>query len=64
MPQTEQFYSALKLRKVPTAMIPHEQRMARTTSTPSNFIGRSCICDIGSISMQADCGDDDRGAQQ
>jgi dipeptidyl aminopeptidase/acylaminoacyl peptidase len=38
MPQTEQFYSALKLRKVPTAMIRMNNEWHGTTSTPSNFI--------------------------
>jgi dipeptidyl aminopeptidase/acylaminoacyl peptidase len=38
MPQTEQFYSALKLRKVPTAMIRTNNEWHGTTSTPSNFI--------------------------
>ena len=38
MPQTEQFYSALKLRKVPTAMIRMNDEWHGTTSTPSNFI--------------------------
>ena len=38
MPQTEQFYSALKLRKVPTAMLRFNDEWHGTTSTPSNFI--------------------------
>lgn len=38
MPQTEQFYSALKLRKVPTAMIRFNDEWHGTTSRPSNFI--------------------------
>jgi dipeptidyl aminopeptidase/acylaminoacyl peptidase len=38
MPQTEQFYSALKLRKVPTAMIRMNNEYHGTTSTPSNFV--------------------------
>ena len=38
MPQTEQFYSALKLRKVPTAMIRFNEEAHGTTSRPSNFI--------------------------
>src|SRR5512145_1128187 len=38
MPQTEQFYSALKLRKVPTAMIRFNDEWHGTTSKPSNFI--------------------------
>jgi dipeptidyl aminopeptidase/acylaminoacyl peptidase len=38
MPQTEQFYSALKLRKVPTAMVRFNDEWHGTTSKPSNFI--------------------------
>ncbi|MEW6322735.1 MAG: S9 family peptidase [Acidobacteriota bacterium] len=38
MPQTEQFYSALKLRKVPTAMIRFNDEWHGTTTRPSNFI--------------------------
>ncbi|OFW04822.1 MAG: peptidase S9 [Acidobacteria bacterium RIFCSPLOWO2_02_FULL_67_36] len=38
MPQTEQFYSALKLRKVPTAMLRMNDEWHGTTSTPSNFM--------------------------
>jgi dipeptidyl aminopeptidase/acylaminoacyl peptidase len=38
MPQTEQFYSALKLRKVPTAMIRFNDEWHGTSSTPSNFL--------------------------
>jgi dipeptidyl aminopeptidase/acylaminoacyl peptidase len=38
MPQTEQFYSALKMRKVPTAMIRFNEEWHGTTSKPSNFI--------------------------
>jgi dipeptidyl aminopeptidase/acylaminoacyl peptidase len=38
MPQTEQFYSALKLRKVPAAMLRFNNEWHGTTSTPSNFI--------------------------
>ena len=38
MPQTEQFYSALKLRKVPTAMIRFNEEWHGTTSRPSNFM--------------------------
>ena len=38
MPQTEQFYSALKLRKVPTAMIRFNDEWHGTTTVPSNFI--------------------------
>jgi dipeptidyl aminopeptidase/acylaminoacyl peptidase len=38
MPQTEQFYSALKLRKVPTAMVRFNDEWHGTTTKPSNFI--------------------------
>jgi dipeptidyl aminopeptidase/acylaminoacyl peptidase len=38
MPQTEQFYSALKLRKVPTAMLRFVDEWHGTTSKPSNFM--------------------------
>jgi dipeptidyl aminopeptidase/acylaminoacyl peptidase len=38
MPQTEQFYSALKLRKVPSAMLRFNNEWHGTTSTPSNFM--------------------------
>ena len=38
MPQTEQFYSALKLLKVPTAMIRFNDEWHGTTSKPSNFL--------------------------
>ena len=38
IPQTEQFYSALKLLKVPTAMIRFNEEWHGTTSRPSNFI--------------------------
>nr|MBA3269341.1 S9 family peptidase [Acidobacteriota bacterium] len=38
MPQTEQFYSALKLLKVPTAMIRFNDEWHGTTSRPSNFM--------------------------
>jgi dipeptidyl aminopeptidase/acylaminoacyl peptidase len=38
MPQTEQFYSALKLLKVPTAMIRFNDEWHGTTSKPSNFV--------------------------
>jgi dipeptidyl aminopeptidase/acylaminoacyl peptidase len=38
MPQTEQFYSALKLRNVPTAMIRFNDEWHGTTSMPSNFV--------------------------
>jgi len=38
MPQTEQFYSALKFRKVPTAMIRFNDESHGTTFNPSNFM--------------------------
>jgi len=38
MPQTEQFYSALKLLKVPTAMVRFNDEWHGTTSKPSNFM--------------------------
>ena len=38
MPQTEQFYSALKLRKIPTAMVRFNDEWHGTTSKPSNFV--------------------------
>jgi dipeptidyl aminopeptidase/acylaminoacyl peptidase len=38
MPQTEQFYSALRLRNVPTAMIRFNDEWHGTTSVPSNFM--------------------------
>jgi dipeptidyl aminopeptidase/acylaminoacyl peptidase len=38
MPQTEQFYSALKLRKVPAAMVRFNDEWHGTTSRPSNFM--------------------------
>lgn len=38
MPQTEQFYSALKLRKVPAAMVRFNEEWHGTTSKPSNFV--------------------------
>ena len=38
MPQTEQFYSALKLLKVPTAMIRFNEEWHGTSSKPSNFM--------------------------
>jgi dipeptidyl aminopeptidase/acylaminoacyl peptidase len=38
MPQTEQFYSALKLRKVPTAMVRFNEEWHGTSSQPSNFL--------------------------
>jgi dipeptidyl aminopeptidase/acylaminoacyl peptidase len=36
--QTEEFYEALKVRKVPTAMIRFYEEFHGTTSKPSNFI--------------------------
>ncbi len=36
--QTEEFYEALKIRKVPTAMIRFNNEWHGTSSTPSNFI--------------------------
>jgi len=36
--QTEEFYEALKLRKVPTAMIRFNNEWHGTSSTPSNFL--------------------------
>jgi len=38
MPQTEEFYSALKYRKVPTAMIRFNEEWHGTSSRPSNFL--------------------------
>jgi dipeptidyl aminopeptidase/acylaminoacyl peptidase len=38
MPQTEQYYSALKLRKVHTAMIRFNDEWHGTTTNPSNFM--------------------------
>jgi dipeptidyl aminopeptidase/acylaminoacyl peptidase len=38
MPQTEQFYSALKLLKVPTAMVRFNNEWHGTSSQPSNFV--------------------------
>jgi dipeptidyl aminopeptidase/acylaminoacyl peptidase len=38
MAQTEQFYRALKLRKVPTAMIRFNEEWHGTSSRPSNFM--------------------------
>ena len=38
MPQTEEFYQALKLRKVPTAMIRFNNEWHGTSSTPSNWL--------------------------
>jgi dipeptidyl aminopeptidase/acylaminoacyl peptidase len=38
MPQTEEFYTALKLRGVPTAMVRFNNEFHGTSSTPSNFL--------------------------
>jgi dipeptidyl aminopeptidase/acylaminoacyl peptidase len=38
MEQTEQFYRALKLRKIPTAMIRFNDEWHGTSSKPSNFL--------------------------
>jgi dipeptidyl aminopeptidase/acylaminoacyl peptidase len=38
IPQTEEFYEALKFRKVPTAMVRFNEEFHGTTSKPSNFI--------------------------
>lgn len=38
MPQTEEFYMALKYRKVPTAMLRFNNEWHGTSSTPSNFL--------------------------
>ncbi len=38
MPQTEEYYSALKFRKVPTAMIRFKEEWHGTSSRPSNFM--------------------------
>lgn len=38
MPQTEEFYMALKYRKVPAAMIRFNNEWHGTSSTPSNFL--------------------------
>lgn len=38
MPQTEEFYSGLKLRKVPTAMVRFNEEWHGTSSKPSNFL--------------------------
>jgi dipeptidyl aminopeptidase/acylaminoacyl peptidase len=38
MPQTEEFYRALRLRGVPTAMIRFNNEFHGTSSTPSNFL--------------------------
>ncbi len=38
MPQTEEFYQALKMRKVPTAMVRFNEEWHGTSSKPSNFL--------------------------
>ncbi|HEX9164387.1 MAG TPA: S9 family peptidase [Gemmatimonadales bacterium] len=38
IPQTEEFYQALKLRKVPTAMIRFNEEWHGTSSRPSNYL--------------------------
>jgi len=38
MPQTEEFYQALKVLKVPTAMVRFKNEWHGTSSTPSNFL--------------------------
>jgi dipeptidyl aminopeptidase/acylaminoacyl peptidase len=38
MPQTEEYYQALKLRKVPTAMVRFNEEWHGTSSRPSNFL--------------------------
>ncbi len=38
MPQTEEFYEALKVLKVPTAMVRFNNEWHGTSSTPSNFL--------------------------
>jgi len=38
MPQTEEFYSALKMRGVPTTLLQFEGEYHGTASKPSNFI--------------------------
>jgi dipeptidyl aminopeptidase/acylaminoacyl peptidase len=38
MPQTEEFYQALKMRKVPTAMVRFKDEWHGTSSRPSNFM--------------------------
>ena len=51
MPQTEQFYSALKLLKVPTAMVRFNEEWHGTTSPARRTsCARSCICATGSTS--------------
>jgi dipeptidyl aminopeptidase/acylaminoacyl peptidase len=38
IPQTEEYYQALKMRKVPTAMVRFNEEFHGTTSKPSNFL--------------------------
>ncbi len=38
MPQTEEYYQALKMRKVPSAMVRFNEEFHGTTSKPSNFM--------------------------
>jgi dipeptidyl aminopeptidase/acylaminoacyl peptidase len=38
IPQTEEFYRALKMRGVPTALIRMNNEYHGTSSTPSNFL--------------------------
>ena len=38
MPQTEEFYSGLKMRKIPTAMVRFNEEWHGTSSKPSNFL--------------------------
>jgi len=38
MPQLEEFYSAFKFRKIPTAMIRFNEEWHGTSSKPSNFL--------------------------
>lgn len=38
MPQTEEYYQALRLRKVPTAMVRFNEEWHGTSSRPSNFL--------------------------
>jgi dipeptidyl aminopeptidase/acylaminoacyl peptidase len=38
MPQSEEFYRALKLRGVPTALLRFNNEFHGTSSTPSNFL--------------------------
>jgi dipeptidyl aminopeptidase/acylaminoacyl peptidase len=38
MPQSEEFYRALKLRGIPTALIRVNNEYHGTSSTPSNFL--------------------------